>query len=231
MVVPQHARCFHMWAANIYVFFLDMPCTKRVYGDITRASVQWSAARNKEGFSSQSEIRDGPVMNQLSTVISFPHSVEIGCRLYVFWKNPSSPKPGHTMGESHRGARRGGGAGSGRTGCQQNCSPRGQSFFLLSKASKTRRLNVSLEARTNEILCKSMEEQNPRLTSGSSAVYPRFISGTRSALSFWLPTSGPTPFFVSVNPFHARHVGEPCFGVYEAGLTPGRMSLLESSPA
>ena len=39
-----------------------------------------------------------------------------------------------------------------------------------------------------------MEEQNPRLTTGSSPVYQRFITGTRSALSSWLPTSGPPPF-------------------------------------
>ena len=38
--------------------------------------------------------------------------------------NLSSPKPGHTTGGSGRGARRGGGAASGRTGCQQNSSPR-----------------------------------------------------------------------------------------------------------
>ena len=109
-------------------------------------------------------------------------------------KNLLSPKPGHTTGVSRRGARRGGGAGSGRTVCQQNCSPRGQYFFVPSKASKTRRLNVSPEARTSEILCKPMEEQNPRLTTGSSPVYQRFITGTRSALFSWLLTSGPTPF-------------------------------------
>ena len=106
----------------------------------------------------------------------------------------SSPKPGHITGGSRRGARRGGGAKSGRSVCQQNCSPREQSFLALSRASKTRRLNVSPEARTSEILCKPMEEQNPRLTTGSSAVYQRFITGTRTALSSWLPTSGTTPF-------------------------------------
>ena len=78
----------------------------------------------------------------------------------------SSPKPGHTTGGSGRGARRGGGAGSGRTGCQQNCSPRRQASLVPPKASKTRRLNVSPEARTSEILCKPVEEQNPRLTRG-----------------------------------------------------------------
>ena len=85
----------------------------------------------------------------------------------------SSPKPGHTTGGSRRGARRCGGAGSGRTVCQQNCSPRKQSSLSLSKVLKTRRLNVSPEARTSEILSKPMEEQSPRLTTGSSAVYQR----------------------------------------------------------
>ena len=66
--------------------------------------------------------------------------------------------------------------------------------LISSKASNTNRLNVSPEARRNEILCKPMEEQNPRLTTDSSPVYPRFISRTRSALSFWLLTSGPKPF-------------------------------------
>ena len=74
--------------------------------------------------------------------------------------NLSNPKPGHTSGWSGRGARRGGGAGSGRTGCQQNCSPRGQASLAPPKATKTRRLKDTPEARTSEILCKPMEEQN-----------------------------------------------------------------------
>ena len=40
---------------------------------------------------------------------------------------------------------------------------------------------------------KPTKQQNPRLTSGSSAVYPRLISGTKSALRSWLLTSVPTP--------------------------------------
>ena len=40
-------------------------------------------------------------------------------------------------------------------------------------------------------------EQNPRLTTGSYTVYQRFISGARSALSSWLPTSG-TALFLSL---------------------------------
>ena len=47
---------------------------------------------------------------------------------------------------------------------------------------------------TGEILYKPMEEQNPRLTTGSSPVHQRFIIGTRSVLCSWLPTSGTTPF-------------------------------------
>ena len=43
----------------------------------------------------------------------------------------------------------------------------------VSKASKKRRLNVSLDARTSEILCTPMEERNHPLTRGLSAVYQR----------------------------------------------------------
>ena len=103
------------------------------------------------------------------------------------------PTPGHTAGGSGRGARRGGGAVLGRTGCQQNGSPRRQASPVLSKASQTRRLNDPPEARTSEILFKPMGEQNPWLTTSSSAVYPRFISGTASALRSWLLTSVPSP--------------------------------------
>ena len=123
--------------------------------------------------------------------------------LWQFNANLSSPKPGHTTGRSHWGARRGGGAGSGTTVCQQNCAPREQSFLALFKASKTRRLNVSPEAQTSEILCKPMEEQNPRFTIGSSPVYQRFITGTRRALCSWLLTSGTTPFCLC-KPFSCR---------------------------
>ena len=62
------------------------------------------------------------------------------------------------------------------------------------KKKKKCRFNDSPEARTSEILCKLTEEQNHRLTTGLSAVDNRLISGTRSALCSWLPTSGTTPF-------------------------------------
>ena len=45
--------------------------------------------------------------------------------------------------------------------------------LVLSKASNTLVLNDSPEARTSKILCKSVEGQNPRFTSGLFAVYPR----------------------------------------------------------
>ena len=81
----------------------------------------------------------------------------------------SSPKPGHTTSGSGRGARRGGGAGSGRTGCQQNCSPRRQGTLVPSKASKTRRLKVTPEARTSEIKFKpSLSNPKPGHTTGGS---------------------------------------------------------------
>ena len=48
-----------------------------------------------------------------------------------------------------------------------------------------------------------MEERNPRLTTGSSPVYHRFIRETRSALCSWLPTSG-TTLFCLCKPFSCQ---------------------------
>ena len=90
------------------------------------------------------------------------------CRIHL-----SNPKPGHSTGGSGRSARRSGRAGSGKIGCKQNYSPRKQKSTVPSKASKKRRFNVSPEARTSEIPCKATAEQNQRLTTGLSAVYPR----------------------------------------------------------
>ena len=75
-------------------------------------------------------------------------------RLFVFGNSfhLSGPKPGHTTGGSGRGARRGGGAGPGRTGRRQNNTPRRQSSLLPPKASMKCLPNVSPEARTSEIL-------------------------------------------------------------------------------
>ena len=72
-----------------------------------------------------------------------------------------------------------------------------------SKGSRKRRFNVSPKARTSEILCKPMEEQNQWFTSGLPAVYQRFISRTKSALCSWLPTSGKT-LFCLCKPFSCK---------------------------
>ena len=72
-----------------------------------------------------------------------------------------------------RTAGRRGWAGTGRTGRRRVGSPRRQPSPLPSRRSKKTLLGVSLEARTKETLCKPKEEQNPRLTRSSSAVYPR----------------------------------------------------------
>ena len=62
----------------------------------------------------------------------------IGLKIHL-----SSPKPGRTTVASEGSAPRGGWAGSGRTGCQQICSPvrpGDRASLVPSKASKTRRL-------------------------------------------------------------------------------------------
>ena len=86
-------------------------------------------------------------------------------------------------------------AGRGRAGLDADRAFRpGDKRPPLPKARKTRRLNVSPEARTRGISYKQMGEHNERLTSGLCPVCVRFITGTRSALCSWLLTSGPTPF-------------------------------------
>ena len=119
----------------------------------------------------------------------------IGADFSHIWLNLSNPNCRVQNPDIPRAGRLGadGWAGSGKTGCQQNCSPRGQETLVPSKAWKTRRLNVSPEARTSEILCNPNAGTKNRLTTGSSAVHPRIITGTASALSSWLLTSGPMP--------------------------------------
>ena len=64
-------------------------------------------------------------------------------------------------------------------------------------------------------LINRMREQNPRLTTGLSAVHTRFITGKRSALCCWLLTSGPTPCLCK--PFSCK-------------ACPGTTAFLETSP-
>ena len=91
----------------------------------------------------------------------------------AFWIRQTSFFSESLSSGSGRSARRSGRAGSGKIGCQQNYSPRKQKSIVVSKASKTRRFNVSREARISEILCKPTKEQNQWLTTGLSAVYHR----------------------------------------------------------
>ena len=86
------------------------------------------------------------------------------------------------------------GRGRARLGANRIIRPGNKKSTVPSKASKKRRVNVSPEARTSEILCKPKEERfGLCMTRGLSPVYQRFISGTRSALCSWLPTGGTTP--------------------------------------
>ena len=85
----------------------------------------------------------------------------------------SNPKPGHTTGGSGPAAHSGA-AGRGELGrvgrrrfAQDTTVPRAL------RASKTTVVNIPSEARTREILCKPLEEQSPRLTTGLSAVCQR----------------------------------------------------------
>ena len=82
--------------------------------------------------------------------------------------NLLNPKPEHTTPGQER---------SGKIGCQHNYLLRKLKSTFHPKASKTRRFNVSPEARTSEILCKPTEEQqspvDPRFIRGLSAVYQR----------------------------------------------------------
>ena len=127
-----------------------------------------------------------------------PASVSVGVTFTCRVQNPDIPRACRV--EMHGGV-----AGRSRAGLFANRSVRlGNNPSSHSpQESKTRRLNVSPEAQTSDILCKPMEEQSPRLNRGSSPVRHRFITGTRSALSSWLPISVPTPICLC-KPFSCR---------------------------
>ena len=108
------------------------------------------------------------------------------------------------LGTGRRMAGRQGGAGTVRTGPRRVDSPRRSPSPLPSRRSENTLLGVFLEARRQETLCKPMGGQNPRLTRGLSAMYHR--GEARS--SFLVPGPVYLRLFVSVNPFHARHVCE-----------------------
>ena len=103
---------------------------------------------------------------------------DMSCSHLIFL---SSPTPGYVyhgrIGAGRRTAGRGGGAGTGRTRRRQVGSPKKQPMLLPSLPAKKSVLGVSLEARTNEFLCKPME-QKQWLTRGVSA-RALFVLGCR----------------------------------------------------
>ena len=104
-------------------------------------------------------------------------------------KNLSNPKPGHTTGGSGRAAHSGaaGHGGPGRMGRRRVSPRRPQPSLVSSRALKTTVLNRRHEQRNPYV------NRRRNKTRRWPAVYPRLISGTGSALCFWLLTSGPTP--------------------------------------
>ena len=77
------------------------------------------------------------------------------------------------VGAGRRTARRRGQAVPGWRGRRRFGSPRRHLSLVPTRVAKTTVQNVSSEARTKEFLCKPAEEQNPRLTRGSSAFHQR----------------------------------------------------------
>ena len=103
------------------------------------------------GIGQQPRTKSGPcpaIKNQ-SSIAHKPVVVITQVRIHVRalheWRYLSNPKPGHTTGGSGWGARRGGGAGPGKTGRRQISAPMRQASLVPPKASKTRPLNDSPE--------------------------------------------------------------------------------------
>ena len=107
----------------------------------------------------------------------------------------SNQKPGHITGGSVWSDRRSGRAESGKIACQQNYSLRKQKFHRSLRGIEEMSLPRLSRNTTSEILCKPAEERNQRLTTG----YPRFITGTRSALCFFGCRTVQRGLFVAVN--------------------------------
>ena len=100
-------------------------------------------------------------------------------------QNPNIPREGR-YGAAHGGTKGPGGNGQHKTPTGQFAQEK--QLLLLSRRWENDLLSVSLEAQTKETLCKPMEEQNPPLTRGRSAVDPQFIRGL---------SPGPRALFVS----------------------------------
>ena len=141
---------------------------------------------------------------------------------YLWGPKPGHPLSGAERGAAGRGGASGAGrSGAGRGGAGRGGAERGgagrsgagrggagpnwlrsvpldelDDCILGTSVSpnQSNSLNILVQARTKEFLFKLAEEQNPRLTTGLSPVYQRFITGTKSALRSWMPTSRSSPF-------------------------------------
>ena len=134
----------------------------------------------------------------------------------------SNPEPGHTTGQSGRGgARRGGegGSGLGRTGRRRVDPARRRPSLLPSIESKTLSWTTLRKHEQRKSHVNRMREQSHRLTTSLSAVDPRLISRTASALRSWLLTRVPTPICLCKPFSHARHVRR--YYVYLSNPKPG----------
>ena len=124
--------------------------------------------------------------NSMCICIYIERYYTITCRI----QNPDTLRAGR-VGAAHGGAARG--AGLGRTGRRWVDPARRQPSFLPCSESKTLSWTTLRKHEQTKSYVNRMREQNHRLTTGLSAVDPRLISGTASALRSWLLTSVPTP--------------------------------------
>ena len=104
-------------------------------------------------------------------------------------------KPEHTTGGSSLGAWRT--AGQGRVGLGAN--------RIVAQETRVPRTLQGIEDTSPERFSRSRNKRNPMETDGGTkpAVDNRFITRTRSALSSWLLTSGPT-LFCLCKPFSCK---------------------------
>ena len=165
---------------------------------------------DRERIKSRTTIIDGRCSYKIDDYLLF--SAETICRIsflencYQLFSNLSNPKPGHTTSGSGRGALRGGG---GRAGLDANRTVR-----LGDKPpsySPKHRRHVAWTTLQKHEQAKSYVNRWRNKTRGWQPVHNRFIrdlSAGREAL--FVPGCWPVDrrLFVSVNPFHARHVRE-----------------------
>ena len=136
---------------------------------------------------------------------AFPERTNVMINKFV--ESEARTYHGQVEAARHTAGRRDG-AGPGRTGRRRVGSPRRQPSLLLSRGIEDNCLERCFGSTNKGNLCKPMEEQSPRMTTGLSVVDDQFIRGTSAALRSWLLTSGPSPVCLRKPFFHARHIRE-----------------------